>query len=169
MQMPMAPPLMHTRSGNAIERPQTPTSNGFTSPQATPQGSPSKNLLPPGAKELPNIFDNAMRLDPPSPTKVGRGLLSPGSPNKGTKTIEDTFTAHGIAPGSPTRLVGQENTPPGDRVGKLAQAAISRQEPYQPRSPAPRTKVEFPTFTEEEKTKLESAKVKRLANVTQIC
>ena len=70
MNLPMPPPLLHTRSGNEpYERPSTPNANGFTSPVQTPQGSPSKKQFPPGANDLPNVFDNAMKLAPLSPTK----------------------------------------------------------------------------------------------------
>ena len=177
----MRPPLLHTRSGNEIyEAPLTPTNAGFTSPYATPQGSPSKNKLPPGANELPDAFDSAMKLD--SPTKLGRQQLSPGSPNKGGRQIfEDTLDTSinrpdfSIGPGSPTKKQGKENTPPGLRLSKPAtpnQAAVSRQEPYQPRDTDSGGKARYNPqrgLTAEELEKLQSPKVKRLANVTQLC
>ncbi len=179
--MPMPPPLLHTRSGNEVyEAPHTPTGAGFTSPYATPQGSPSKSKLPPGANELPDVFDNAMKLD--SPTKPGRQQLSPGSPNKGGRSVFDesldaslSRPEHSIGPGSPTKKQGKENTPPGIRQSKPAtpnQAAVSRQEPYQARDTDSGGKARYNTqrgLTAEELEKLQLPKVKRLANVTQLC
>lgn len=180
--LPMPPPLLHTRSGNEYERPSTPVNNGFTSPFATPQGSPSKNKLPPGAKELPNVFDKAMKLEPSSPTKAGRQQLSVGSPNKGGKlTLEDEGIPRSelmLPPGSPLRECNQENTPPSGRLGKditltPTYAALSRQEQYQSRdsSEASSRGRYSPTrgLTAEDVEKLALPKVKRLANVTQIC
>ena len=198
----MPPPLLHTRSteGKAGNLPTTPTTPGrnaiaFFPPNATPQGSPSKGTLPPGARELPNLFDNALRLEPPSPTKAGRGgsptrtHLSVGSPNKGAKPSTPDGSAvgnetglfhHDVSkmPGSPLRE-GQENTPPGGRPFKEfapspTQAAIARQEQYQPSSQpswmGSRTRYNpMQVLTPEEKEKLNLPKVKRLANVAQIC
>ena len=179
--MPMPPPLLHTRSGNeAFEPPHTPTHVGFTSPFATPQGSPSKNKLPPGAHELSDAFDMAMSLD--SPTKLGRQQLSPGSPNKGSRQVFDESLdasinrpEYVVTPGSPTKKQGKENTPPGARLSKPAtpnQAAVSRQEPYQARDTGSGAKARYNTqrgLTAEELEKLQLPKVKRLANVTQLC
>ena len=179
--MPMPPPLLHTRSGNEVhEAPHTPTSTAFTSPYATPQGSPSKSKLPPGANELPDVFDNAMRLE--SPTKLGRQQLSPGSPNKsGRPVFDESLDAsinrsdYSIGPGSPTKKHGKENTPPGVRLSKPAtpnQAAVSRQEPYQARDTDSGAKARYNTkggLTAEDLEKLQLPKVKRLANVTQLC
>jgi len=182
----MPPPLLHTRSGNALyDAPSTPTSNGFTTPYATPQGSPSKTKLPPGAKDLPNVFDNAMILSPSSPTKAGRQQLSPHSPNKtGRQGMEESLEESSLHQeylpdtGSPLRKSNKENTPPGGRIGKesnytTSQAAVSRQEPYQSRDVADvSTRGRYsPTrgLTAEELEKLQLPKVKRLANVIQIC
>ena len=180
--MPMPPPLLHTPSGNEIyEGPHTPTSAAFTSPFSTPQGSPSKKKLPPGANELPDVFENSMRLDPGSPTKIGRPQLSPHSPNKGGRQVFDesldqSFNRpeHSLGPGSPTRKQGKENTPPGVRQSKPSpnQAAVSRQEPYQARDIDSGTKSRYSPqrgLTAEELEKLQLPKVKRLANVTQLC
>lgn len=180
----MPPPLTHARSGNALyDGPSTPTSNGFTTPYATPQGSPSKNKLPPGAKDLPNVFDNAMRLAPSSPSKAGRQHLTSHFPNKG-QAVEDgldessNWQEYDSVPGSPSRKSNNENTPPGGRLGKdtsiiSSQAALSRQEPYQTKEiPEPSSRARYnPTrgLTTEELEKLQLPKVKRLANVTQIC
>ncbi|MCJ1256078.1 hypothetical protein MMC24_003898 [Lignoscripta atroalba] len=185
LKMPMPPPLLHTRSGNELyDGPHTPTSSGFTSPFATPQGSPSKNRLPPGANDLPNVFDNAMKLAPSSPTKAGRGQLTPHSPNKGSRQIlEESLDEsvihqdYGSTPGSPLRKSNKENTPPGGRLGKDAsytpnQAAASRQEPYQNKESADAAaRGRYSPnrgLTAEELEKLQLPKVKRLANVTQL-
>ncbi|KAI4163532.1 MAG: hypothetical protein LQ342_002804 [Letrouitia transgressa] len=181
----MPPPLLHTRSGNALyenEKPQTPTSAGFTSPYATPQGSPSKKQLPPGAHDLPNIFESSLNLAPTSPSKLSKQQFSPPSPNKGFKIAEDSFDNSvlqpdvGLSPGSSPRKY-QENAPSAIRQAKEAnfatnQAAISRQEPYQSRDlPDPASRSRFNTqrnLTTEELEKLQLPRVKRLANVTQL-
>ena len=185
--LPMPPPPLHAKSSTGLyenERPQTPTSAGFTSPFATPQGSPSKRQLPPGANDLPNVFDNAMKLNPVNATKPGRQQLGPHSPNKAPKSADDPFDTSVLqpevipSPGSPLRKSNQENTPPGIRLAKEAsytpnQAAMSRQEPYQSRENSdPAARGRFNTqrgLTPEELEKLQWPKVKRLANVTQIC
>ncbi|KAL8859844.1 MAG: hypothetical protein Q9178_003677 [Gyalolechia marmorata] len=179
--LPMPPPLLHTRSANnqyENERPQTPTSAGFTSPYATPQGSPSKKLFPPGANDLPDVFDNAMRLAPSSPTKAARQQLTPHSPNKATRQPLDEQTNESVlSPGSPSRQSNKENALSGIRQTKEAifnpnQAAISRQEPYQSResseqSTKPRYNLQR-GLTPEELEKCQSPKVKRLVNVAQL-
>ena len=182
MSLPMPPPLLHTRSGNELydDTPKTPTSAGLASPYATPQGSPSKNKLPPGANELSGVFDTAMKLAA-SPTKA-RQQLAPHSPNKGGRQIieegydENTYHAeYSVAPGSPLKKGGKENTPPGFRSPKPStpnQAAISRQEAYQIRDldESSRARYQPPRgLTPEELEKAQSTKVKRLANVTQLC
>lgn len=179
LKMPMPPPLLHTRAGNEIhDRPQTPTQNGFTSPMQTPTGSPSKKQMPPGANDLPNVFENAMKLAPMSPSKG-----QPKSPSKQGLSLTDENIArdpfsesvnHNIMPGSPTRKSNKENTPPGSyHLAKSPgiqqnQAALSRQEAYQP----PENKkgpAQSRGLTTEELQKLQLPKVKRLANVTQLC
>ena len=181
--LPMPPPLLHTRSANNIyEQPHTPTTAGFTSPYATPQGSPSKNKLPPGANELPDVFENAMKLGLGSPNKLGRPQVNPQSPNKAPRQgFEEIFDdsinrpEYALAPGSPVRKSGKENTPPGTRQSKPAtpnQAAVSRQEPYQARDTDSGAKGRYGTqrgLSPEELEKLQLPKVKRLANVTQLC
>ncbi len=186
---PVPPPLLHRRSGNELyDRPHTPTQHGFTSPSQTPQGSPSKNRLPPGANDLPNVFDNAMKLMPTSPTKSGRQQLTPNSPNKNSipvvddsmNNIDDSVIhkEYSLTPGSPTRQSNKENTPSGVRPPREAnytptQAAVSRQEPYQRLEqvdPAGRKGYNPQRgLTAEELEKLQLPKVKRLANVTQLC
>ncbi|KAL8638612.1 MAG: hypothetical protein Q9228_004253 [Teloschistes exilis] len=179
--LPIPPPLLHTRSSNnqyENERPQTPISAGFTSPYATPQGSPSKKQLPPGANDLPNVFDNAMKLAPTSPIKPSRQPLTPQSPRKGNKqALEEQVDETAFAPGSPLAKSNLENTPPGLRQTKEStfnpnQAAISRQEPYQWRENSDQgTRSRFNVqrgLTSEDQEKLQLPKVKRLANVTQL-
>lgn len=162
MTLPMPPPLLHTRSGNELyDRPQTPTSNHVVSPLQTPQGSPSKNHFPPGAHDLPNVFDNAMKLQPLSPTKS-----QPKSPSKG-EVDKDPFTDR---PSSPTRQSNKENAPGSPtRFGYHANsAAAARDAPYQ-RTETRRGPQTQRGLTSEELEKLQAPKVRRLANVTQLC
>ncbi len=190
--LPVPPPLLHTRSGNeTYDGPRTPIQQGFTSPTQTPQGSPSKNRMPPGANDLPNVFDNAMKLTPTtfsSPVKGGRQAQTSTSPSKSAKSIaedeangaEDGMARrdYGAMPGSPTRKSNKENTPPGFKAAKESnftqnQAAASRQELYQPREqlepPPRRGYTPQRGLTAEEIEKLQKPQVKRLANVTQLC
>ena len=177
LRLPMPPPLLHTRSANDIyDGPRTPTLDGFTTPLATPQGSPSKSKLPPGAKELPNVFDNAMKLTPTTPSKVGRPQLISHSPNKGSKqdvneVVDDR--GWGITLGSPTRQSNKENTTPGIPVKEpsytTSQAALSRQEPYQTDVTKHNKSSPSQALTADELEKLHLPKVKRLANVAQLC
>lgn len=178
-QLPAPPPPLHTR-GSDMDRPGTPQ-EAFISPQQTPQGSPSKTHQPPGAFDLPHVFENAMRLLPtlgsPSRTKPG----SPTSPNKGTlqaQTDADYSSADltTLTPGSPTRKSNKENTPPSARpaVQKepsyLTHAAQSRQEPYRARDAEQGTRyLNGPQrLSAEELEKARKPAVKRLANVTQL-
>lgn len=186
LSLPMPPPLLHTRSGNELYTgPQTPTRMGFTSPFSTPQGSPSKNKIPPGANELSNVFDDAMKITAGTPSKSGKPQLYVNSPNKvarqGLGEIYDDGIIHqdyGLSSGSPTKRSNKENTPPGIWQPKEAkystnQAAISRQEPYQLREatdPSARSRYTPQRgLTAEELEKLQLPRVKRLANVTQLC
>lgn len=179
LRLPNPPPLLHTRSSHEpFDRPSTPVGNGFTSPASTPQGSPSKNRLPPGAIDLPNVFEKAMKLAPSTPTKPTYNHYNHPSfaPPKGTV---DDFSESVIRqpPGSPTRKTNKENTPPSptrlpkDLRTTPAPAALSRQEPYQPRDvdTAQRRHVHLRGLTPEELEKLQDPKVKRLVNVTQLC
>ena len=174
--LPMPPPLLHTRSGNEYVSPGTPTGTSFTSPSQTPQGSPSKHQLPPGARELPNVFENALRLDPGTPTKQGKLQFGVEWPNKLGRQppTEESGEATGTAPNSPLKKAGQENTPPTGRLAKEAtpsntpaHAAISRQEQYESTSRGRLSPTR--ALSAEELEKLNLPKVKRLANVTQIC
>lgn len=156
--MPMPPPLLHTRSGNeGHDRPSTPNGNAFVSPVQTPHGSPSKKQLPPGATDLPNVFDNALKFGQHSPTK------QPGSPIK-----EDPFNdLQTPKADSPTRVSNKENAP-GSPTRFQNQAALSRHEQYQ-RTETKRFPQTTRGLTSEELQKLQSPRVKRLANVTQLC
>src|SRR3954451_8623895 len=101
-------------------RPSTPTRNNFITPASTPQGSPSKRTVPPGANELP-VALQGMKINPPSafdtPVKLSRpqsvAPLSPGKSNlqnleEGSPTVDDSIIRKG-APrtGSPLRNQGQ--------------------------------------------------------------
>lgn len=172
MKTSIPPPLLHTRSGNEYERPGTPKQNAFLSPIQTPQGSPSKGQLPPGARDLPNVFESSLRLEPGTPTRSGRLQLTPGSPNKARYPEDDESTL--VAPGSPLKRGGQENTPPINRLGKEtayssnpAYAAVSRQEQYEKPTKSGVGRAEI--LSADDFEKLNSAKARRLANVTQLC
>ena len=180
LRLPNPPPLLHTRSGNeSYDRPSTPTGNGFTSPAQTPQGSPSKNRLPPGSLDLPNVFEKAMKLAPSSPTKATYNHYNHPmfTPPKGS--VEDFSESVIHQPSSsPTRRSNKENAapapsrlPPKDLGPNPAAAAVSRHQPYQPRDtdPVGRRQVQMRGLTPEELEKLQDPRVKRLANVTQLC
>ncbi|KAF2201698.1 kinase-like protein [Delitschia confertaspora ATCC 74209] len=181
--LPIPPPPLRTRFTD-MDRPSTPSREPFISPQQTPQGSPSKHRQPPGAFDLPNVFENAMRLLPTigSPSKSRPGTATPGSPNKSNLPsggedvdyIEQDVTA--LASGSPSRKSNKENTSPGGRLGLqkdnsyLTQAALSRQEPYRTRETEQTSRYYHgpQRVSPEEAEKLRKPSVKRLANVTQL-
>ena len=155
-------------------RPPTPTRNSFITPASTPQGSPSKKTVPPGANELPVSFQS-MKLNTPSafdsPVKLGRPQsvvtpLSPGRSNvqnfdENSSAVDDSVIRKGAAQtgsplrnqgGSPLRNQGQENTPPNlprdpftEPTYQPSHAAISRQELYQQSQRAPPTVKRFNT------------------------
>ncbi|KAF2171245.1 hypothetical protein M409DRAFT_18360 [Zasmidium cellare ATCC 36951] len=182
--LPVPPPLLHTRSTNDMnDQPGTPSrdNDAFISPVQTPTGSPSKNKMPPGAFDLPNVFSNAMKLYPtqgqPNNSALQSKQQGPATP---TRQEFDPFggqDAKAGAPGSPTRKTGKENTPPAHRPqlqqtqSFITQAAASRQEPYRPRedhSPTRGAKTISGGLTPEDIEKLQKPNVKRLANVTQL-
>jgi cell cycle protein kinase DBF2 len=187
------PPPLHTRSNQneaSGERPSTPNRNSFMTPVSTPHGSPSKKQNPPGANDLPIAFENAVKLTPTtfgSPAKSGgRGTpLSPGKSNalaidesyfgNSSGNIDDSIIhKYAVSPGSPLRKQGKENTPPSSRQGQehlvQTQAAISRQELYQPKEQITTKKYNTQRgLTPEELEILQKPNVKRLANVTQLC
>lgn len=181
LRMPLPPPLIHTRSANEVyDRPNTPNQNAFTSPLQTPQGSPSKKQLPPGANDLTNVFDNAMKLGVMSPTKKqsaspAKQSLSVASDNASNSSPFSDSVIQSGTPGSPTRKSNKENTPPGGfKFGKdtgIQQnaAAISRQEQYQSIDGRKKASPSARGLSPEELEKLQLPKVKRLANVTQLC
>ncbi|UKZ74298.1 hypothetical protein TrVFT333_001960 [Trichoderma virens FT-333] len=78
------------RAGDAAPRPVTPTMNNinsFINPLNTPLGSPSKKTIPPGAHDLPTVFDTAMNLNSAgieTPIKLARpqSVVAPLSPGK---------------------------------------------------------------------------------------
>ncbi|KAK4982171.1 serine/threonine-protein kinase dbf2 [Elasticomyces elasticus] len=190
--LPIPPPLLHTRSNNELnEHPSTPgrSETAFISPTQTPQGSPSKNRMPPGAYDLPDVFSNAMKLMPTFGSQnKGPKAQATTSPNKANvqqpeDRYNDGYVGHEAKagmPGSPQRKSNKENTPPGPRPNLpkessfTNQAAASRQEPYRVREPVEppsptRQKQTIPGgLTAEELEKLNSPSVKRLANVTQL-
>lgn len=187
MQMPTSPPPLHTRSTNEMyETPTTPTRHGFTTPQQTPMGSPSKTQVPPGAYDLPNVFENAMKLLPTFGTPSRNGQQMPGSPGKthaygGHEENDDgVYPAYqnadmGQMPGSPTRKSNKENTPPGPRPGLkkepsfINQAAKSREDVYKTREADTQSAYKTQGLSREDLDKLQKPSVKRLANVTQLC
>lgn len=186
MRLPIPPPPLLTRSSNDYyDQPTTPTHHGLASPQQTPQGSPSKNVVPPGAYDLPNVFDNAMKLQPnlSTPSKIGRLQLSETSPQRNSVLVaEDRYGvdypdyAQAAMPGSPTRKSNKENTPPGTRpalkkeASFLNHAAQSRQEVYKTKE-ATESKTQYVQrgLSAEDIEKLQKPSIKRLSNVTQLC
>ncbi|KAF1355262.1 serine/threonine protein kinase-like protein [Delphinella strobiligena] len=190
--LPVPPPIFHARTGSDLgERPLTPMSassaqNAFISPSQTPQGSPSKNRMPPGAFDLPDVFSNAMKLLPTmgssNKTPKQQAPLSPNKTNVQREAqCDDPFAdpaSKATLPGSPTRKSNKENTPPPTRLPVqkeplyTSHAAASRQDPYRTRgddqSPTRSRSVISGGLTAEEVEKLSKPSVKRLANVTQL-
>ena len=174
-------------------RPSTPTRNSFTTPGSTPQGSPSKKTIPPGANELPDAVENLKLgsghpLD--SPVKLSRpqSVFLPLSPGKGNinnvddtpTSVDDSIIHKGLnSSGTPLRKQGQENTPPasarnpaGEPAFQPSHAAVSRHELYhlkdRPTTPAKKFNTSR-GLTPEELEILQKPNVKRLVNVTQLC
>lgn len=181
-------------SSDAAARPCTPkrsNNNSFINPP-TPQGSPSKRTIPPGAHDLPAAFESAMTLNPggiEAPLRLTRPQsvvtpLSPGRTNaqpldETTLNVDESVIHKAPAPGSPFKKQGQENTPPTSRLAgtdsphQHNHAAISRQQLYEPRErPVTPAAKKFNTsrgLTAEERDILSKPHVKRLVNVTQLC
>ncbi|KAM6480153.1 serine/threonine protein kinase, AGC family [Trichoderma sp. SZMC 28011] len=92
------PPL----AGDAAPRPVTPTMNNinsFINPLNTPLGSPSKKTIPPGAHDLPTVFDTAMNLNSPgveTPIRLTRpqSVVAPLSPGKASTTTQPPLQPH---------------------------------------------------------------------------
>ncbi|KAF2177208.1 kinase-like protein [Zopfia rhizophila CBS 207.26] len=180
-QLPIPPPPLQTRSSDNMGRPSTPSQEPFISPQQTPQGSPSKHHQPPGAFDLPNVFENAMRLIPTLGSPSKSKPQTPTSPNKANLQAADDIDYSGqdlttLGPGSPTRKANKENTPPGARPGLqkessyITHAAQSRKEPYKPREADQSSRYYHgpQRLTAEELERARKPTVKRLANVTQL-
>ncbi|KAK4117478.1 kinase-like protein [Canariomyces notabilis] len=174
-------------------RPSTPIRNSFVTPASTPQGSPSKRTIPPGANELPGVLQS-LKLGTPtaldSPVKLGRPQsafitpLSPGKTNvqnleESSPAVDDSVLHKGpAATGGALRSHGQENTPPSfprdpftEPTYQPSHAAISRQELYQQRDRPSPTVKRFNTtrgLTAEERELLQKPSVKRMVNVTQL-
>jgi cell cycle protein kinase DBF2 len=168
--LPIPPLPVLTRSTNPEMEdyaPSTPTSSrfmDFITPQQTPQGSPSKNNQPPGAFDLPNAFDNALRLFPSANTSNVTATVPPLSPTKqlppsrlpqfspakvGIGAYDASSSSSSSAlnpvvtqPTSPTR--NKENTPPTgiprspkkEQSAFISQAAQSRAGHYRTRDAA---------------------------------
>jgi cell cycle protein kinase DBF2 len=199
--LPVPPPPLHTRSTNPEmneNRPSTPPNARFTdfiTPQQTPQGSPSKSHQPPGAFDLPNAFDNALRLFPTSSASNVTATAPPLSPTKqlppsrlpqfspakvGMGAYDASASTTAPQPGSPTR--NKENTPPTGipRSPKKEQAAVTLSQAAQSRAIHYRTRdaAELapprPTYVQrglsaDDMEKIKKPAVKRMANVTQLC
>ncbi|KAK7611783.1 serine/threonine-protein kinase sid2 [Phyllosticta paracitricarpa] len=170
--IPLPPSLQHRMANDMYDRPQTPTSNPFCSPNLTPQGSPSKHHAPPGATDLPNVFDSALRLQPTvgAPSRIARPVQ--GSPTSPTKQNYGHHSSEGG--GSPTRKGNKENSPPTrpalqQKESYLTHAAASRQEPYRAvnRADSIGKNVQW-GLSPEDREKLQKPAVRRLANVTQL-
>ncbi|KAK1978416.1 kinase-like domain-containing protein [Colletotrichum cereale] len=176
-----------TRDTHNSSRPETPTRNSFINPSNTPQGSPSKRTIPPGAHELPDAFDNALKLGTPvlerprldRPLSVINTPQSPGRSYENSPNMDESVLHKGTSStGSPLKKShGQENTPPAPRLGandspyQQSHAAISRHELYQPREKAVTPRNKFNTqraLTPEELEILQRPNVRRLVNVTQL-
>ncbi|EFZ01225.1 hypothetical protein MHUMG1_05169 [Metarhizium humberi] len=182
-------------SGDDSPRPVTPTkkvnNNSFINPPSTPQGSPSKKTVPPGAHDLPSAFDSAMSLNSSgldAPVKLTRpqSVVTPLSPGKtNTQPLDessinvDESVIHKVttSSGSPLKKQGQENTPPVSRLAMVdspaqhSHAAKSRQQLYETRDRPMTSYKKFNTsrgLTAEERELLQKPGVKRLVNVTQL-
>ncbi|KAK2608661.1 serine/threonine-protein kinase dbf2 [Conoideocrella luteorostrata] len=182
-------------SGDASPPPKTPTkkvnNNSFINPSSTPQGSPSKKTVPPGAHDLPAAFESAMTLNSTSidaPVKLTRpqSVITPLSSGKtnaqpldeSSINIDESVIHKTTSTGSPLKKQGQENTPPASRLGltdsPAAQhnhAAKSRQQLYETKDRPTTSYKKFNTsrgLTAEERELLQKPGVKRLVNVTQL-
>ncbi|KAJ5171145.1 uncharacterized protein N7500_003928 [Penicillium coprophilum] len=147
LRLPNPPPLLHTRG--QFDRPSTPA-DGFTSPTQTPQGSPSKSRLPPGALDLPNVFDKAMKLTPTSPSKSTYNHYNHPMFSAGKSGEDFNESVIHQTPSSPTRRANKENTPPQPNA---SHEGSGRQ-------------VQMRGLTPEEMEKLAQPKVKRLTSST---
>lgn len=183
-------------STDAHARPCTPITagaNNLINPPSTPQGSPSKKTVPPGAHDLPAAFESALSLSNPTadaPFRLSRPLsvvtpLSPGRSNpqpldEMSLNVDDSIIHKAAAASlNPLRKQGQENTPPPSRLlgtdspHQHNYAALSRQQLYDPRerplTPGPKKFNTSRGLTAEERDILSKPHVKRLVNVAQLC
>lgn len=185
-------------SADAAARPATPSKhNSFIEPTSTPQGSPSKRTVPPGAHDLPSAFEQAMNLNNnnssaiEAPVKLTRpqsvvtaSTLSPGKSkaqplDESSPNVDESVIHKGGSPASPLKKQGQENTPPVSRMGgtdspmQSSHAAMTRQHVYEhkerPTTPAAKKFNTSRGLTAEEREILQKPNVKRLVNVTQLC
>jgi cell cycle protein kinase DBF2 len=182
-------PGSRDKTGDA-SRPETPVRNanmGFLNPPTTPQGSPSKKTIPPGANELSSAFDNAMSLNE-TPLRLTRpqSVITPLSPGRSNaQPVEDLSASvddsvihkTSSSTGSPLRKQGQENTPPVSRFAGTVSAlqhnhaAVTRQQLYEPNPRHTIAAKKFNTsrgLTAEEREILQKPHVRRMVNVTQL-
>ena len=175
-------------------RPTTPKKqNSFVEPATTPQGSPSKKTIPPGAHDLPSTLDNVPNLnasafEPPvklrpqsvittaRPLSPGRSKVQPL--DESNLNVDESVVHKGPSSGIPLKKHGQENTPPVFRSGgtdasiQHNHAALTRQQLYEPRERPSTPAKKFNTargLTQEEREILQKPSVRRLVNVTQLC
>ncbi|KFA77357.1 hypothetical protein S40288_04335 [Stachybotrys chartarum IBT 40288] len=173
--------------GDASARPATPIkTNSFLNPSSTPQGSPSKKTMPPGAHDLPSAFETALSLND-TPVKLTRpqSVITPLSPGKSnaqpfddSSYAADESVVHKAASSqSPLKKQGQENTPPAPRLAAAdsplqhSHAAVTRQQLYEPKERPTTSAKKFNTsrgLTAEEREILQKPHVKRMVNVTQL-
>ena len=176
-----------------MDRPRTPPHQWFVSPIQTPQGSPSKRQMPPGANALSDILEGALNLSPIaalSPNKAARAqqlppVLSPRAsnipcPDDNVTTFDNSVQKDDHPFPSSPRKTHKENTALASQ-GKdsnypQSPAAASRQEFYQPRqhgaAAVAGARKQYETqrgLSVDELEKLQKPQVKRLANVTQLC
>ena len=188
---PSTPPPLALKSDNTMFNHQSSSrTSEFISPSHTPHGSPSKHKPPPGAHDLPGIFQNALRIAPPEVEPVSAPnwqQISPTSPTKrDTHRLNDGYEDYAIGPdeseigtssANPTRTSNKENASPGARPiltkdsSFVTHAAASRREPYKTREQIESSQklTNQRGFTKEELEKLQKPSVRRLANVTQLC
>lgn len=186
--LPLSPSLAHTNTTNGQwDRPSTPPRPGFISPVETPLGSPSKKQLPPGAHDLPDAFESALKLVPTAgnPTRATMHQQTTTSPTKLRSPLTED-TANDVRssvlyaekwaglPGSPTAKSGKENTPPPHKLAKentySNQAAASRLDLYKPRDQVDTANRSLQRgLPPDALEKLSKPAVRRLANVTQLC
>jgi cell cycle protein kinase DBF2 len=189
--LPMPPPPLALSTRTQYENmydsnaPSTPNASSyytdFVTPQQTPQGSPSKSHMPPGAYDLPAAFDSSMRLAPAAITTSSSSSSAQSGPGAlaSRPQLPPTKSDFAQGPSSPTRKSNKENTPPGmslrsspkkEMPAFLTQAAQSRAQPYRTNREVDSAPPQYVSrgLTPEDLEKLKKPSVKRLANVTQL-